>query len=100
MQSTAHLAAAEGNLPCIKYLVSNNGNALTVLSARNDHGETPKDLAQQFYKDNILEYISHIEYETDHPEEEESELWSLSSFPKKKFTEKSKAGILFLLSFF
>lgn len=68
----AHLAAAEGNLPCLKYLVSNNGNPLGVLSARNDHGETPKDLAQQFYKDNILEYVSHIEYETDHPEEQEN----------------------------
>lgn len=68
----AHLAAAEGNLPCLKYLVSHNGNALSVLAARNDHGETPKDLAQQFYKENILEYISHIEYETDHPEQEEN----------------------------
>ncbi|XP_005108190.1 ankyrin repeat domain-containing protein 42 isoform X2 [Aplysia californica] len=68
----AHLAAAEGNLPCLKFLVSNNGNAMSVLSARNDHGETPKDLAQQFYKDNILEYINHIEYEQDHPEEDEN----------------------------
>ena len=47
-----------------------------MLAARNDHGETPKDLAQQFYKDNILEYVSHIEYETDHPEEQESKSFS------------------------
>lgn len=70
---SAHLAASEGHLPCLKFLVCHNGNAKTVLSARNDHGETPKDLAQRFYKDNILEYISHIEYEEDHPEKEESE---------------------------
>ncbi|BFZ00782.1 hypothetical protein BsWGS_03821 [Bradybaena similaris] len=68
----AHLAASEGHLPCLKFLVCHNGNAKTCLSARNDHGETPKDLAQRFYKDNILEYISHIEYEEDHPEKEEN----------------------------
>uniref|UniRef100_A0A0B6ZR97 Uncharacterized protein n=1 Tax=Arion vulgaris TaxID=1028688 RepID=A0A0B6ZR97_9EUPU len=68
----AHLAASEGHLPCLKFLVCHNGNAKSVLSARNDHGETPKDLAQRFYKDNILEYISHIEYEADHPEETEN----------------------------
>ncbi|CAL1542991.1 unnamed protein product [Lymnaea stagnalis] len=68
----AHLAAAEGNLPCLKFLVCNNGNAPSVLSARNDHGETPKDLAQQFYKDNILEYIKHIEDEQDNPEDGEN----------------------------
>ncbi|XP_059144476.1 ankyrin repeat domain-containing protein 42-like [Physella acuta] len=68
----AHLAAAEGNLPCLKFLVCNSGNATSVLSARNDHGETPKDLAQQFYKDNVLEYITHIEHEQDNPEQEEN----------------------------
>uniref|UniRef100_A0A2C9K4N9 Uncharacterized protein n=1 Tax=Biomphalaria glabrata TaxID=6526 RepID=A0A2C9K4N9_BIOGL len=68
----AHLAAAEGNLPCLKFLVCQSGSALSVLSARNDHGETPKDLAQTFYKDNILEYIGHIEREQDNPEDGES----------------------------
>ncbi|KAK3801224.1 hypothetical protein RRG08_010447 [Elysia crispata] len=68
----AHLAAAEGNLPCLKFLVCHNGNSSTVLSARNDHGETARDLAQQFYKDNILDYIIHIEHEQDHPEDQEN----------------------------
>lgn len=43
-----------------------------VLGARNDQGETPKDLAQQFYKDVVVEYINGIEWERDHPEEAES----------------------------
>ncbi len=30
-------------------------------------------LAQQFYKENIVEYIANIEWERDHPEEAESE---------------------------
>ncbi|KAI8770636.1 ankyrin repeat domain-containing protein 42 isoform X1 [Biomphalaria glabrata] len=68
----AHLAAAEGNLPCLKFLVCQSGSALSVLSARNDHGETPKDLAQTFYKENILEYIGHIEREQDNPEDGEN----------------------------
>ena len=43
-----------------------------VLGARNDQGETPKDLAQQFYKDHIIEYCNGIEWERDHPDEVES----------------------------
>lgn len=69
----AHLAAGEGQLPCLKYLVSTGVNPMHVLGARNDQGETPKDLAQQFYKDVVVEYINGIEWERDHPEEAESE---------------------------
>lgn len=68
----AHLAAGEGQLPCLKYLVSAGVNPMHVLGARNDQGETPKDLAQQFYKDVVVEYINGIEWERDHPEEAES----------------------------
>lgn len=68
----AHLAAMEGHLHCLKYLVSEGMTASHVLGARNDNGETPKMLAQQFYKENIVEYISAIEWERDHPEEAES----------------------------
>ena len=69
----AHLAAMEGHLPCLKFLVSSEGCPEHTLGARNDHGETPRDLAQQFYKENILEYIDHVQHELDHPEEAESE---------------------------
>ena len=69
---SAHYAAMEGQLPCLKFLVSMGISPTHVLGARNDQGETPKDLAQQFYKDNIIEYITGIEWERDHPEEAES----------------------------
>lgn len=68
----AHYAAMEGQLACLKFLVSMGISPTHVLGARNDQGETPKDLAQQFYKDNILEYITGIEWERDHPEEAEN----------------------------
>ncbi|KAJ8310030.1 hypothetical protein KUTeg_011895 [Tegillarca granosa] len=70
----AHLAASEGQLPCLKFLVSSGVSPMHVMGARNDQGETPKDLAQQFYKDHIIEYINGIEWERDHPEEAESEM--------------------------
>ncbi len=44
-----------------------------ILGARNDNGETPKMLAQQFYKESIVEYIANIEWGRDHPEEAGSE---------------------------
>ena len=70
--TTAHLASMEGHLPCIKFLVAEGPNPSHILAARNDNGETPKMLAQQFYKEQIVEYISNIEWERDHPEEAES----------------------------
>ncbi|CAG5115429.1 unnamed protein product [Candidula unifasciata] len=79
--SAVHTAAYHGRLGCIQFLLKwgglpneedKNGNTPGKILSRNDHGETPKDLAQRFYKDNILEYISHIEYEEDHPEKEEN----------------------------
>ena len=55
-----HLAAMEGQLSCLKFLVSSTATKSVIdsLAARNDHGETPKMLAQQFYKENIVTYIS------------------------------------------
>ena len=72
LSSPAHLAAMEGSLPCLKFLVAEGDNPAQILGARNDNGETPKMLAQQFYKDSVVEYISNIEWERDHPEEAES----------------------------
>ncbi|XP_029458083.1 ankyrin repeat domain-containing protein 42 [Rhinatrema bivittatum] len=68
----AHLAAMEGHLHCLKFLVSKGVSVTHTLRARNDHGETPKDLAQRFYKNNIVQYIDGVEYERDHPEEQEN----------------------------
>nr|XP_048697104.1 ankyrin repeat domain-containing protein 42 isoform X4 [Caretta caretta] len=68
----AHLAAMEGHLHCFKFLVSKMACVSHTLKARNDHGETPKDLAQRFYKDNIVQYIDSVEHERDHPEEQEN----------------------------
>ncbi|XP_074657659.1 ankyrin repeat domain-containing protein 42-like [Tubulanus polymorphus] len=68
----AHLAATEGHLPCLKFLVSCGPSSTHALAARNDQGETPKMLAQQFYKDHVVEYIEAIEWEQDHPEEQEN----------------------------
>ena len=63
----------EGHLPCVKFLVSEGPSPTHILGARNDNGETPKMLSQQFYKDHVVEYITNIEWERDHPEEAESE---------------------------
>ncbi|NXI68713.1 ANR42 protein, partial [Anseranas semipalmata] len=67
----AHLAAMEGHLHCFKFLVSKMASVMHTLKARNDHGETPRDLAERFYKDNILQYIDGVEKEEEHPETQE-----------------------------
>lgn len=68
----AHLAAMEGNLPCLKYILSNSMNMNTLISARNDQGDSPKTLAQQFFKDHVTEYLEAIEWDRDHPEQAEN----------------------------
>ncbi|KFO83534.1 Ankyrin repeat domain-containing protein 42, partial [Buceros rhinoceros silvestris] len=67
----AHLAAAEGHLHCFKFLVSKMASVVHTLKARNDQGETPRDLAERFYKDNILQYIDGMEKEGEHLETQE-----------------------------
>ena len=64
----------EGHLPCLKYLLSNALNANSLISARNDQGDTPKTLAQQFFKDQVVEYLEAVEWDRDHPEQAESKL--------------------------
>ncbi|KAL3312890.1 Ankyrin repeat domain-containing protein 42 [Cichlidogyrus casuarinus] len=56
-----HLAAMEGHLPVVQFLVSSCGNKDYVLQSRNDNGETPKSLAQQFLKQNVVDYIEGLE---------------------------------------
>ncbi|NWW82700.1 ANR42 protein, partial [Climacteris rufus] len=67
----AHLAAVEGHLHCFKFLVGKMANVTHTLRARNDRGDTPRDLAERFYKDNILQYIDGVEKEGEHPETQE-----------------------------
>ena len=62
----------EGNLHCLKYIISNAHNMNNLITARNDQGDTPKTLAQQFYKDAVVEYLEAVEWDRDHPEQAES----------------------------
>ncbi|KFV65952.1 Ankyrin repeat domain-containing protein 42, partial [Dryobates pubescens] len=64
----AHLAAVEGHLHCFKFLVSKMASVRHTLEARNNQGDTPRDLAERFYKENILQYIDAVEREGKHPE--------------------------------
>ncbi|XP_044297780.1 ankyrin repeat domain-containing protein 42 [Varanus komodoensis] len=66
-----HLAAMEGHLHCFKYLVDKMPTLVHALKARNDHGETPQDLAQRFYKDSVAEYIESLQKEKGQPQTEE-----------------------------
>jgi hypothetical protein len=62
----------EGNLPCLKYILSNIRGSNSILAARNDQGDTPKTLAEQFFKIEVVEYLEALEWERDHPEQAES----------------------------
>ncbi|XP_053312078.1 ankyrin repeat domain-containing protein 42 [Spea bombifrons] len=68
----AHLAAMEGHLHCLKFLLSKVACVTQTLEARNNERRTPKELAQRFFKDDIVRYIEGVEYERDHPEEQEN----------------------------
>ncbi|XP_053168703.1 ankyrin repeat domain-containing protein 42 isoform X1 [Hemicordylus capensis] len=58
-----HLAAVEGHLHAFKFLLSKMPSLSHTLKATNDHGETSRDLAQRFYKTNIVEYIDLLQKE-------------------------------------
>ena len=62
----------EGHLPCLKFIVSVTRDITSVLGARNDHGDTPKSVAEQFFKENCCTYLDALEWEQDHPEQAES----------------------------
>ncbi|XP_053561049.1 LOW QUALITY PROTEIN: ankyrin repeat domain-containing protein 42 [Bombina bombina] len=70
--SPAHLAAMEGHLHCLKFLLSKASSVTHVLEARNHDGDTPKDLAHRFYKEKIVQYIDGVEFDRDHPDEQEN----------------------------
>ncbi|CAF1188886.1 unnamed protein product [Rotaria sordida] len=62
----------EGHLPCLKFIVSVNRDISSILGARNDHGDTPKSLAEQFFKEDCCTYLDALEWEQDHPEQAEN----------------------------
>ncbi|XP_061104490.1 ankyrin repeat domain-containing protein 42-like [Conger conger] len=68
----AHLSAMEGHLFCFKFLVSKGLSIAHTLGARNNQGETPKDLVQRFCKPHVLQYIELIEKQNDLPLEQEN----------------------------
>ncbi|XP_058519648.1 ankyrin repeat domain-containing protein 42 isoform X1 [Ochotona princeps] len=67
-----HLAAMEGHLHCFKFLLSRMSSGPQALKAFNDNGENASDLAQRFFKQNILEFIKNTEYEEKYPEDQET----------------------------
>ncbi|XP_045673952.1 ankyrin repeat domain-containing protein 42 isoform X1 [Phyllostomus hastatus] len=67
-----HLAAMEGHLHCFKFLLSRMSSATQALKAFNDNGENVLDLAQRFYKQNILQFIQGDEYEGNDPKDQET----------------------------
>ena len=89
----AHLAASEGHLPCLKFIVCAGASIDHTLNARNDQvnklytneilsllsffpcfwcwcfsfvlsslaqGDTPKNLCQQFYKKDCIDYLNAV----------------------------------------
>ena len=96
--SSAHLAASEGHLPCLKFIVCAGASIDHTLNARNDQvhklqnhilfclvfvvvafgisvsylynvffyhvaqlqGDTPKNLCQQFYKKDCIDYLNAV----------------------------------------
>ncbi|XP_033061921.1 ankyrin repeat domain-containing protein 42 isoform X4 [Trachypithecus francoisi] len=84
-----HLAAMEGHLHCFKFLFSRMNSATQVLKAFNDNGENVLDLAQRFFKQNILQFIQGAEYEGKDLEDQET-----LAFPGHVAAFKGDLGML------
>nr|XP_054949758.1 ankyrin repeat domain-containing protein 42 isoform X2 [Pan paniscus] len=84
-----HLAAMEGHLHCFKFLVSRMSSATQVFKAFNDNGENVLDLAQRFFKQNILQFIQGAEYEGKDLEDQET-----LAFPGHVAAFKGDLGML------
>jgi len=63
----------EGHMACFKFMIGEAKSSAHVLGARNNNGDTPKLLAVQFYRKAVVEYITTMEWELEHPEESKSE---------------------------
>ncbi|XP_005003233.1 ankyrin repeat domain-containing protein 42 isoform X1 [Cavia porcellus] len=66
-----HLAAMEGHLHCFKFLLSRMSNGTEALKAFNDNGENVVDLAQRFFKHNIIQFIQRAAWGGNNPEDQE-----------------------------
>ncbi|XP_074160682.1 ankyrin repeat domain-containing protein 42 isoform X6 [Sminthopsis crassicaudata] len=67
-----HFAAMEGHLYCFKFLLSRMSSVTQALKVFNDNGENVMDLAQRFFKDNILQFIQGNEVEGDNQNNQEN----------------------------
>ena len=57
------------------------------ISIRIKKGDTPKTLAQQFYKTETVEYLEAVEWDRDHPEHAES----------KQFNNRKLRGYILII---
>ncbi|XP_027704145.1 ankyrin repeat domain-containing protein 42 isoform X1 [Vombatus ursinus] len=67
-----HVAAMEGHLYCFKFLLSRMSSMKQALKVFNDNGENTMDLAQRFFKDNIVQFIQGAEFEGDNQNNQEN----------------------------
>ncbi|XP_016277440.2 ankyrin repeat domain-containing protein 42 isoform X1 [Monodelphis domestica] len=67
-----HLAAMEGHLYCFKFLLSRMSSVRQTLKVFNDNGENAMDLAQRFFKDNIIQFIQGTDFEGDNRSDQET----------------------------
>ncbi|XP_068927056.1 ankyrin repeat domain-containing protein 42 [Petaurus breviceps papuanus] len=67
-----HFAAMEGHLYCFKFLLSRMSSVKQALKVFNDNGENAIDLAQRFFKDNIVQFIQGAEFEGDNQNNQEN----------------------------
>ncbi|XP_074073110.1 ankyrin repeat domain-containing protein 42 [Macrotis lagotis] len=67
-----HLAAMEGHLYCFKFLLSRMVSVKQALKVFNDNGENAMDLAQRFFKDNIVQFLQGAEFEEDNQSNQEN----------------------------
>jgi ankyrin repeat domain-containing protein 42 len=62
-----HLAASEGQLQCIKFIIcSTQGTVSKILNARNDEGDTPLNVSENFHRNDCADYLRAIEWDLEH----------------------------------
>jgi hypothetical protein len=54
---------------------------LKLLKTTTLKGDTPKTLAQQFFKDEVVQYLEAVEWDRDHPEQAESKRKKKTLYP-------------------
>jgi hypothetical protein len=84
----------EGHLTCLKFIVSTQKDISTTTGARNDQGDTPRSLAEQFFKQDCCHYLDALEWEHDHPEQAESEQYTSKTMTIVQFSFDSRRSCL------